>query len=229
MLKFLVKFFLVCAVSFISFIAICVFCLYLAISREPFPLSLNSNSSIASIIGLKNSIETETKFIFLLKSKEEREVAFSSQEINSAFNLYVGANQLPFLIKKPVSSQKNDLELRGGSYENGAFILLLSKKMSFKTPLGDYLNFYVMAEPSIKDNNLKIVVHKCKIGSLPIPSFVVNYILKERNPEINNTKEVKLLVNAVEELDAQTDSVTIIYNPEKLSEVISKYTSKFRQ
>ena len=228
MLKFLVKFFLVCVVLFVSFIVICAFCLYLAISKEPFPLSLNSNSSIASIIELKNTIETETKFIFLLRSTNDRKVTFSTQEINSAFNLYVGANQFPFLIKKPVSSQKNDLELRGGSYENRAFIILLSQKMPFKTPMGDYLNFYVMAEPSIKDNNLKIVVLKCKIGSLPIPNFVVNYILKERNPEINNAKEIKLLVNAVEELDAQTDSVTVTYNPEKLSELISKYSGKFR-
>lgn len=221
------KFFLVCAVSFISFIAISIFCLYLAISKEPFQLSINSNSSISSMFELKNTIQTEYEFIFSKTITDNRKVTFSAQEINSAFNLYLRANQLSFLIKQPVSLQNNDLELRGGRYENGAFTLLMSQKMPFKTPLGDYLNFYIIAEPSIKDNNLKILIQKCKIGSLPIPSFAINYMLKERNSDINNVKEVKLLVSAVEELVTQVDSVTITYNPKKLSEFISKYSSKF--
>lgn len=228
MLKFLVKFFLICVTSFIVFVAICIFCLYLAISKEPFSLSLNSNTSISSMIELRNTFESESKFIFSRTKTNERKITFSAQEINSAFNLYFGANQLSFLIKKPVSSHKNDLELRGGSYENGAFILLLSQKMPFDTPLGSYMNFYVMAEPSIKDRNLEIAVRKVKIGSLPVPSFAVNFLLKEKNSDLNNLEEVKLLVNAVEELTTQTDSVSVTYNPEKLSELISKYSGKSR-
>lgn len=226
MLKFVGRCFLLCVASFISLVIVGLFCLYLAISNKPFQLSINSNSSIFE---LKNAIETESMFISSKSNATNRKVIFSAQEINSAFNLYLGANQLAFLMQKPELSQNKNLELRGGSYEDGAFILLFSQKMSFNTPFGGYLNFYVKAEPSIKYNNLKISVQKCKVGSLPVPSFAINYILKEKNTDINNLKEVKLLISAVEELTVQADSVTVTYNPEKLSELITKYSSKFGQ
>ncbi len=225
MFKFPVRFFLICLMIFVVFIALCLGCLYLAFSSEPFRMSLNTNASIASTFELKKTLEEESKFIFSGSSEGKREVTFSEQEINSAFNLYVGANQLACFLKKPKPLQKSSLEFRGGSYGNGAFILLISQKLSLETPFGNYLNYYLAVKPSVKNNEFSIVVQKCKVGSITIPSFVINYLFNERKSELNKTKEIKLFVSAVEELRTQTNSVTIIYDPKKLSEFISKYSA----
>lgn len=228
MRKFLFNFILTGIITFTILLGICFFGAYLVLSKAPFQITIKSVPSISSILELKSTIDEEYKFISSGNSSYERKITLTKDQINSAFNLYLSANQIARIMNKSESQNRNLLELRGGSYEKGIFTLFFSQKLPFETFLGDYLNIRLEAALSIENNELKIKVADCRVGSLTLPSVLINYILKEKDPRINNLKEVKLLLGSVKRIILQDDSVTIVYNPEKLLKFISAYSGNIK-
>ena len=229
MMKFISRFILTGIIFIVVLVGICLLCTYLALSKAPFSVKVNSISSFSSMLELKSALEKEYKFISSSDSSADRTITFNKAQINSAFDIYLSANQIALMMNKSKEQYNNSLlELRGGSYEDSKFVISLSQKLPFDTPLGNYLNVRLVAQPYIEDNKLKIKIYESKVGNLPIPSLLVAYILKEKNSQINNTKEVRQLVSVMKKITLTDDSVTIVYNPEKLLEIISSYSDKFK-
>jgi uncharacterized protein YpmS len=197
----------------------------MAISKEPFEIKLNTGVSISSMSKLKETLGKESKYLFSEKSSRDRKIIFTSEEINTAFNIYLSAYQLNSMFGKKKS--ENKAELRGGMFKKGKLVLYLSQKFPFENPMGRYLNIRIELIPLIKDNKLKLEVISLAVGSVPIPAFAIDYILKNKEPSINNMKEVRLLLSAVKSFEVNEDTVTIIYNPAKLALLASEFSGKY--
>ncbi|MFA6294540.1 MAG: hypothetical protein WC637_22300, partial [Victivallales bacterium] len=107
-------------------------------------------------------------------------------------------------------------ELRDAFFYNGAFTVMLSKNINFKTPFGSYLNLKVSFVPGIKDRHFSAEARGIRVGDLDIP---VSYIKEKIDIELYNAEkspEGQAVLDIVSELKVEKDKVTIIYSPEKL-------------
>ncbi|HBM16197.1 MAG TPA: hypothetical protein DD381_07655 [Lentisphaeria bacterium] len=215
-MRFLFRLFIWSLLSFILIIALCALIVYLTLSSSPFPVTLN-DTSVSAMLNLKENMDNETKSINSTNTDKERKIIFSTQDINSAFNIYLSASQINSFLGHRNSFPEDSIQLKGGRFDDGKFIISLTKKLSFSTPFGKYLNIRFEAVPSIKDNYPDIKISSLNFGSVSVPAFVIDYILNKE--KINDIQEVKLLLSAIKKLEVHKDSVTLIYNPNKLSDL----------
>jgi len=215
-------------------LAICVICFFLIIGAAYLMFSEGPNqeapsfdfNTIKAVSTLNSKLNMESGFL-LSSNSSSRSIILTKDELNAAFMLYKGGNVLTSFFNVNMEKQYDSLKFNSGSFNNGEFSLFLTRKIPYKIPFGSYLNFIIKVVPEIKGKKLFVKINSFKIGRLEIPASVLNFIIKVESNEINNLDEVKILVNAIKELKTQNDSISIVYHPDKLSELLSNHLVNF--
>lgn len=113
--------------------------------------------------------------------------------------------------------EKNGVkELRDAYFSSGAFTVMLSKKMIFNTPFGNYLNFRFTFVPEIKKSHLTVEARGIRIGSIEFP---LSYIKDKIDGEVYNIEKSpdgQAILGIVSELNVEKEKMTVVYNPDKL-------------
>jgi hypothetical protein len=139
-----------------------------------------------------------------------RTVELTEQEVNAVL-----ISTLVFA-QQAMSGKDGANELRDAFFYDGAFTLMLSRKMNFKTPFGSYLNLKVTFVPGIKDNHLSAEARGIRIGDLDVPvSFIRDNIAIELY-KVEKSPEGQAVLDIVSELKVEKGKMTIVYSPDKL-------------
>ena len=113
-------------------------------------------------------------------------------------------------------------ELRDAYFSDGAFTVLVSKKIDYKTPFGSYLNLRITFVPLIQNSHLNAEVRGLKIGALDFP---VSYIKDKIDGElykVEKSPDGQAVLGIVSELKVEKGKLTLSYNPEKLLNFMMK-------
>ena len=118
--------------------------------------------------------------------------------------------------EQALSGKSGEKELRDAYFADGAFTVLVSKNIKFKTPFGSYLNMRITFVPGIQNNHFKVEARGIKIGSLDFPvSYIKNNIDVELY-KIEKSPDGQAFLGIVSELKVEKDKMTIVYSPDKL-------------
>lgn len=107
-------------------------------------------------------------------------------------------------------------ELRDAYFSDGAFTVMVSKKMNFKTPFGTYLNLRITFVPGIQNNHFTADVRGLRVGSLNIPVSCIKDNIDTELYKAEKSPDMQTLLKIVSELKVEKEKMTIVYNPDKL-------------
>jgi hypothetical protein len=107
-------------------------------------------------------------------------------------------------------------ELRDAYFSDGAFTVLLSRDIKYKTPFGSYLNLRITFVPGIKDSHLSAEAKGLKIGSLDFPVSYIKDKIDWELYKIEKSPDGQAVLGIISELKVEKGKLTISYSPEKL-------------
>ena len=189
---------------------------YKAIDEKPFDVpvkipDMNASASVYKKLDLAGTLisafKKHKKGAGVEKAKT---VELNDKEVNAIL-----ISTLIFA-QEAMSGKNGVKELRDVYFSEGAFTVMLSKNIKFKTPFGTYLNFKITFVPGIQNSHFSAEAREIKIGSLDFP---VSYIKDQIDGElykIEKSPNGQHILGIVSELKVEKGKMTIVYSPEKL-------------
>ena len=113
-------------------------------------------------------------------------------------------------------------ELRDAYFSDGAFTVLLSRDVKYKTPFGSYLNLTITFVPGIKDSHLSAEARGIKIGSLDFPFSYIKDKIDWELYKVEKSPDGQAVLGIISELKVEKGKLTISYSPEKLLNFMMK-------
>ena len=161
-------------------------------------------------------LQNEFKYMTTLKGDNNipRKIMFSSAEVNALLAML--ASSAGMLSTDNIIF--SDILLR---FDQGIFYFNASKKISFATLLGKYINIRSKFVFDIENSNFKIDIMSFKVGDILLPKFLVDYFLNQKQEDIANIPLIQKLLNAVKDVHVHNDKLVIVYYPKNLQMAVS--------
>jgi hypothetical protein len=195
---------------------------YSAIDKKPFdvPVKIPDMAASASVYKkldlagtLLSAFKGNKKGVAADKVKR---VELDEKEVNAMMISAV------IFAEQAMSGKGGEKELRDAYFSEGAFTILMSKKIKFKNPFGSYLNLKITFVPGIKDNHFSAEARGIKVGSLDFPVSSLKNKIDGEIYYIEKSPEGQAILDIVSEFKVEKGKMTIAYNPEKLLKYIMK-------
>jgi hypothetical protein len=189
---------------------------YMAIDEKPFDVpvrmpDMDASASVYRKLDLTNvlmsSFKKHKKGEAVDKAKK---VELNGKEVNAML-----ISALVFA-EQALSGKGGAKELRDASFADGAFTVLVSKNINFKTPFGSYLNLKVTFVPGIQDGHFKAEARGLRIGSLDFPVSLIKDNIDVELYRVEKSPDGQAVLDVVSGLNVEKDKLTIVYSPEKL-------------
>ena len=210
------------AVLLILTVGILCFLAYSAIDKKPFdvPVKIPDMAASASVYKkldlagtLISAFKGNKKGVAADKSKT---VELNEKEVNAMMISAV------IFAEQAMSGKGGEKELRDAYFSEGAFTILISKKIKFKTPFGSYLNLKITFVPGIKDNHFSAEARGIKVGSLDCPVSSLKSKIDGELYYIEKSPEGLAVLDIVSEFTVEQGKMKIVYSPEKLLKYMMK-------
>jgi len=171
--------------------------------------------SIAEKFGIdqKESGDQQEMVMQLLNTLMEtsKTVTLSKEETNALLDYAVVGGREYLKQKFPSVSLSN------AYFDNGCLYVAASYKNTFSTPFGQYLNMKITIIPGVKENHISLSVKNLEVGSITVSGNSLQTKLDEGIADFEKTKDGKMFLEVVSHLDVKQESVTITFNPQKMT------------
>jgi hypothetical protein len=222
----LIKIMIWTAALFIMFlIATCGIICYLAysvIEQRPFdvPVRIPDMNASASVY---RKLDLAGTLLSAFKNPKKRGDADKAKEVELNGN-EVNAMLISGLVfaEQAMAGKDGGKELRDAYFARGAFTVMLSKKIIFKTPFGSYLNLGITFVPGIRNRHFSAEAKGIRIGSIDIPVSALKNKIDSALYKMEKTPDGEAILDIVSELKVEEDKLTIVYSPEKLLKYMMK-------
>ncbi|HBC87436.1 MAG TPA: hypothetical protein DCZ94_10815 [Lentisphaeria bacterium] len=111
---------------------------------------------------------------------------------------------------------QGEQELRDAFFKNGIFTIMLSKKIGFSTPFGEYVNISVSFIPGIQNRHLFVIPKGFSLGSLSLPESMIQGRISDDLAAAEQTEYGEALLEIISEMKVEDGKFRITYSPDKL-------------
>ncbi len=180
------------------------------ISWKPIPF-YSDNIDFNALNSANRKIQREFNFLTdnQVKTNTPRKISFSALEINALLAMSITSAQT-FNSGNKVFS---DMIAR---FDNGIFYFNASKKIGFYTPFGRYINIKCDFKFNLSDKTIDFKVLNLEIGRIPVPHFVIDYLVNGKKDTIYAVPVVQKLLRSVKEINVSKNNIVVIYYPKNL-------------
>jgi hypothetical protein len=120
------------------------------------------------------------------------------------------------------AKQDLDRDLKDVMFNDGAFTVMISKKIWISSPFGQYLNIKVVFVPGIQNRHFYVVPRNMNIGSLGLPESLVQGRISKELSMVEQTETGQAVLGIISELKLEKGRLTITYSPKKLVSYINE-------
>ena len=181
----------------------------LFISRESVSFEADKMDYVA-FVSANRKLQEEFKYITTSDiNNTPRKVVFSSSEVNALLAMVSSGTRM--LNGKNIVF--SDILL---GFNQGVFYFDFSKRISFYTPFGRYINLRSKLFFDIENNDFKIDILSFKVGYILVPKFLVDYFLEQKQRDIRAIPLIHKLLLAVKEIHVYKSKLVILYYPKNL-------------
>ena len=203
----------------ILLIAITLWGLSIIFDKEPLKNAIKEPDekqlvSIAKKFGLdENTDNKENVAMQLLNTlmETEKTITLNKAETNTLIDYSVISGREYLKQKFPSATISN------AYFEDGKLYVDASYKNSFSTPFGQYINMKIIFTPDISKKHLSLKINNLKVGSTVISGESLQKEVNKAITDFEKTEDGKMILEVITKLDIQKDSITVIFNPQKLT------------
>ena len=193
----------------------------LIISGEPVS-SEADRMNYTALVAANRKLQNEFEYITNSDNNNPKKIVFSSSEVNALLAMLVSGSRM-FNADNGIFS---DILLR---FKLGLFYFSASKKTSFTTPYGRYINIKCSIMFDIENSDFKIEILSFKVGAISLPKFLIDYFLNQKQEYIRNIPLIQKLMHSVKNVHAYKDKLVIVYYPKNLRKAVYKLMHSIRQ
>ncbi|MFA6567077.1 MAG: hypothetical protein WCS96_02595 [Victivallales bacterium] len=195
---------------------------YSAIDERPFDVAVRIPDMNASA-GVYRKLDVAGTLMSAFKGRKKGEgadkaktVELNEREVNAMI-----VSALVFA-EQAMPEKGGEKELRDAYFSEGAFTVLLSKKIKFKTPFGTYLNLKITFVPGIRNSHFIAEARGIKVGSLDFPVSSLKNKIDGELYNIEKSPDGQAVLDIVSELKVEKGKMTVVYSPGKLLKYMMK-------
>jgi len=178
--------------------------------------SREDSMDYVALATVNRKLQDEFKYISKLESNNTpRKIIFSKPEVNALLAMLVSGSRMINLDRNIFS----DILIR---FNLGIFSFGASKKISFITPFGRYINIRSKFTFYLADKDVKIDVLCVKAGDINMPIFLIDYFINQNLSNINTIPLIQRLLVSVKEVRSCNDKLIIVYYPKSLRQAVSR-------
>jgi hypothetical protein len=159
----------------------------------------------------------QNEFTFITKTENynniPKKVVFSLSEVNALLAIAASGSRMLNMSGNTFS----DIFL---VFDRGIFCFSASKKFSFSTPFGRYINIRCKFKFNIEKSGFKINIMSIKVGGIFLPKFLIDYFLSRKQEIMLNIPFIHKLTLAIREIHTYKDKLVIVYYPKNLRKAI---------
>jgi len=192
---------------------------------EPLPevvknLDADKMLSVAEKFGInQNSVESEKDIAVQLLNtllETKKTVTLTKGEANALLDYAVVEGRKYLKQKLPL------ITLSDAYFDKGFLYVSATYKNVFSTPFGRYLNMHITLLPGVENKHIVLNVKNLKVGSMIVSGQSLQKKLDEGLIDFEKTEDGRMFIEVVSKLDVQKESVTISFNPQKMTMMLLK-------
>ena len=170
--------------------------------------------SIAKKFGVNENVDSEENIQMQLLNtlmSNEKTITLNKDELNTLIDYSVMGGREYLKQKFPAATIAN------AYFKDGKLFIDASYKNSFSTPFGQYINMHITFIPGISNRHISLKITNLKLGSILVSGTNLQKEIDNAITDFEKTEDGKMIIDVVTKLNIQKESVTLTFNPQKLT------------